>query len=98
MLFPNVVAGQVDMVSVYRRNVLEQLIINGISLIVHRADCPLQVDGVPQDNRCHDQIEATDMMTLQFVDAIPNFAMPVKYTARAKVFFASSLFNPAVTR
>ena len=87
MLFPGVVASQIDMVPVNRRNMLEQRLINGIFLGTHRVDCPFQVDRIPQDNRRHNQIEATGSVTLKLVGAIPDFAKPVEaYGASQCVF------------
>jgi hypothetical protein len=91
MLFPGVVTSQIDMVPMNRCNVLEQRLINGISMGTHRVDCPFQVDRVPQDNRRHNQIEAAGSVTLKLVGMIPDFAKPVEAHGAGQCIFRLTL-------
>ena len=74
-----------------RRYVLEQRLINGISLGTHRVDHPFQIDRIPQDNRRHNQIKAAGTVALKFVGTIPDFAKPVEAHGAGQCIFRLAL-------
>jgi hypothetical protein len=56
-----------------RGDVREQALVDGSALLAQRGKRTLQVDGIPQDDRGHDEIEATGAMPLLLIGAIAQF-------------------------
>lgn len=78
VLPPDVVAGQVDVLPAQRREMWQQSLVDVLARVPQPLDGPLQVDGVPQDDRRHHQVEAARTVALVLETAVADFTEPVQ--------------------
>ena len=93
---PEVIAGQVDVLSAERRQVLQQRIIDGMAVATQRMRCPLQVDRVPQHDSSRYQVEAAGPVALLLKAAVADFAQPIEEYGAGQRVAGLALVQPSV--
>ena len=92
-LVPQIIAGQRDMAPGQRRDLGEKRIGDRGPLVVDEADGAAEIDGVLQDNRVDDEVEARGAIGHRLGDAVAQFAELMKEhleTARLSLTRAAS--------
>ena len=60
------------------RQILQQAIIDWFAGLAQRLCCPVEIDGVPQNDSGGHQIESAGSITLLLESAVADFAKPVE--------------------
>lgn len=75
---PEVIAGQVDVLSAQRRQILQQRIIDSMTIATQPKCRTLQIDRVPQHDGLRYQVEAAGPVTLLLKAAVADFPQAVE--------------------
>ena len=61
-----------------RRQILQQAVIDGLTVAAQGVRCPFQIDRVPQHDGGRHQVEAGSAVALLLETAVADFAQPVE--------------------
>lgn len=78
VLSPVVIASQVEVLPLERREVGKRIAGYDLPGLADRGNRPFQVDRVPKHDGGHHQIQPTSPMPLVFVRAVPQLTQPVE--------------------